>query len=165
MFLGTITVAYSASELFKILTKTPWSFRTIWLLKSGTFSWLWRHRREGAWRWRHWGFVLVNTWRLASLKQMLIALSSSGLVTNQYLITKSKEHNPIAYYDTEVNLILMAMWHSRQDPSSWPGIEPSLSVLKVWSLNRWTTMDIQANLSLDNCMVMWAIKGKLSEGP
>ena len=109
--------------------------------------------------------MLVNTWRLASLKQMLIAISSSGLVTNQYLITKSKEHNPIAYYYTEVNLSLMAMWYSRQDPSSWPGIKPSLSVLKVWSLNHWITMDIQANLSLDNCMVMWAIKGKLSEGP
>ena len=48
----------------------------------------------------------------------VIAISSSGLVTNQYLITKPKEHNPIAYYYTEVNLSLMAMWYSRQDPSS-----------------------------------------------
>lgn len=64
------------------------------------------------------GFVLVNTRRLASLKQMLIAISSSGLVANQYLITKSKEHNRIAYYYTEVKLSLLAMWHSRQDPSA-----------------------------------------------
>ena len=53
-----------------------------------------------------------------TLKQMLIAVSSSGLVANQYLITKSKEHISIAYYYTEGNLSLLAMWYNRQDPSS-----------------------------------------------